>query len=152
MLTCWCWRGKRKGAWPALVIRNQSATPVCCMGLTSRLQHTRRITTEAKAKVVTAAWGTALFHFFAALAILNPDDLKTRTNCTRTIWRILRIAWIVTRRYEEWDKTSLSSINPGAKYFENSKCGKAWFKSVPQTAATTFAFSSFLIFFLWATA
>ena len=55
------------------------------LGLTSRLQHTRRITTEAKAKVVAAAWGTALFHFFAALAILNPDDLKTRTNCTRTI-------------------------------------------------------------------
>ena len=35
--------------------------------------HRRRIYTEEKAKVVAAAWGTALFKFLAAIAILHQD-------------------------------------------------------------------------------
>ena len=38
----------------------------------------RRIHTEEKAKVVAVAWRTELLQIFAALAILQKDDLKTR--------------------------------------------------------------------------
>ena len=43
--------------------------------------HRRRIYTEEKAKVVAAAWATALFKFLAAIAILHRDDLKNRMSC-----------------------------------------------------------------------
>ena len=45
----------------------------------------KKLTTEEKAKVVAAVWGTELIQFLAALAILHQDDLKIRMNCTRTI-------------------------------------------------------------------
>ena len=38
--------------------------------------HRRRIYTEAKAKVVAAAWGSELIQFLAALAIFYKGDLK----------------------------------------------------------------------------
>ena len=44
--------------------------------------HRRRISTEEKAKVVAASWGTELLPFLAALAILHPDELKNRLICT----------------------------------------------------------------------
>ena len=47
--------------------------------------HRRRIYTEVKANVVAAAWGTELFQFLAAEAILHQDSLKIRMICTRTI-------------------------------------------------------------------
>ena len=40
--------------------------------------HRRRIYTGEKAKVVAADWGTELFQFLAALAILHLDDLVNR--------------------------------------------------------------------------
>ena len=42
--------------------------------------HRRRITTEEKAKVVAAVWGTELIRFLAMLAILHQDDLKKGMN------------------------------------------------------------------------
>ena len=54
--------------------------------------HRRRIYTEVKANFVAAAWGTELFQFLAAEAILHQDSLKIRMICTRTIWRIGRFA------------------------------------------------------------
>ena len=42
--------------------------------------HRRRIYSEVK-----AAWGTELFQFLAAEAILHQDSLKIRMICTRTI-------------------------------------------------------------------
>ena len=53
--------------------------------------HRRRINTEEKAKVVTAALGAELIKFLAALAILYPNNLKNRMHCTWIIWRIV---WI----------------------------------------------------------
>ena len=44
------------------------------------MNHRRRLNTEEKAKVVAAAWGTALILLLAALAILHQDDLKKRMN------------------------------------------------------------------------
>ena len=50
------------------------------------LFHLRRmIKAEDKVKVVATVWGSELFHFFAAIAILNQDDLKNRIIWTRTI-------------------------------------------------------------------
>ena len=43
------------------------------------------IKAEDKVKVVATVWGSELFHFFAAIAILNQDDLKNRIIWTRTI-------------------------------------------------------------------
>ena len=42
----------------------------------------RRIYTEEKGQVVTAAWGTEFIKFLAALTILHQDDLKKRMNST----------------------------------------------------------------------
>ena len=44
------------------------------------VNHRIRLNTEEKAKVVAAAWGTALILLLAALAILHQDDLKKRMN------------------------------------------------------------------------
>ena len=49
--------------------------------------HRRRISTEEKAKVVAAVWGTEFNQFLAELAILYYEDLKNRMNCTRLIGR-----------------------------------------------------------------
>ena len=38
--------------------------------------HRRRNSTEDKAKVVAAVWGTELIKFLAVIAILNKDNLK----------------------------------------------------------------------------
>ena len=38
----------------------------------------RRIYREEKAKVVSAIWGTEVFQFLAALAILHQDELENR--------------------------------------------------------------------------
>ena len=48
-------------------------------------EHRRWIKTEEKVKVVAAAWGAELTHFFAALVILHQDDLKNRMSFTRMI-------------------------------------------------------------------
>ena len=40
--------------------------------------HRRRITTEEKAKVVTAFWGTELIQFLAALDIFHQDDFEEK--------------------------------------------------------------------------
>ena len=42
-------------------------------------------TTEEKAKVVAAVWGTELLLFLALLAVLHQDDMKKRMNCTKMI-------------------------------------------------------------------
>ena len=42
----------------------------------------RRIYTEEKGQVVTAAWGTEFIKFLAALTILHHDDLKNGMNST----------------------------------------------------------------------
>ena len=44
------------------------------------MNHRIRLNTEEKAKVVAAAWGTALILLLAPLAILHQDDLKKRMN------------------------------------------------------------------------
>ena len=51
------------------------------------MYHRRRMTTEAKAKVVAAAWGIELIQFLAALAFLHHDDLKKRMNKITATWR-----------------------------------------------------------------
>ena len=51
------------------------------------MYHRRRMTTEAKAKVVAAACGTELIQFLAALAFLHQDDLKKRMNKITATWR-----------------------------------------------------------------
>ena len=43
-------------------------------------KHRRRINTEEKAKVVTAAWRTEIIKFFAPPPILHQDDLKNMMN------------------------------------------------------------------------
>ena len=50
------------------------------------------ISTEEKAKVVTAAWGTEFIQFLAAIAILHQDGMKKRMNWTIMILRKGRIA------------------------------------------------------------
>ena len=77
-----------------------------------------------------------------ALAILHYDNLKNRMNCTRTIWRI---GWIAPGWHEELDEF--------IPFFKTSWCKIAsalrnWTNSVPQTAATIFAFSSVFILLL----
>ena len=47
----------------------------------------RMINTKEKAEVVTAAWGTELIQFLAAVAIFQPDDLFKRMNRITTTWR-----------------------------------------------------------------
>ena len=51
------------------------------------MNHRRRLNTEEKAKVVAAAWGTALILLLAPLAILHQDDLKKRMNRIMAIWQ-----------------------------------------------------------------
>ena len=51
------------------------------------VNHRIRLNTEEKAKVVAAAWGTALILLLAALAILHQDDLKKRMNRIMATWR-----------------------------------------------------------------
>ena len=66
----------------------------------------------------------------------HQGDLKNRMNCSRTIWSL---GWIALGRYDEWDEF--------IPFFKSSWCKIAcatrnWIYSVPQTAATTFAFFS----------
>ena len=50
--------------------------------------HGRRIYSEEKGNVVTAAGGTGLLTFLAELAFLHQDDLKNRMIYTGKNWRI----------------------------------------------------------------
>ena len=61
-----------------------------------------------------AVWGTEFIQFLAAQAILHQDDMKTRMNCTRMVWRKRLIApgW-----YEEKDEFIL--------FFKSSWCKRA---------------------------
>ena len=43
--------------------------------------------TEEKAKAVAAVCGTEFIQFLAALAVLDKDDMKKRTHCTRMVRR-----------------------------------------------------------------
>ena len=79
--------------------------------------HRRRMYTEEKAKVVAAAWGAELLKFLAALAMLHQDDWMNRMKCT-----------IILLFQSSWSKIAIR--------------GKELINSVPQAAATTFAFSS----------
>ena len=74
--------------------------------------------------------GAESINFFAELAILRQDFLNNRINFIRTIWKL---GWIAPGRYEFipffksfWWKIAIAAMN--------------WINSVPQTAATTFAF------------
>ena len=98
-----------------------------------RAWYRRRIKTEEKVKAVAAEWGTELIQFLAALAIF----------CTRMISKICwvhPILHIVLVQLILLFKSSWCKIASAAKKLIDS---------APQTAATTFAFSSVFILFLW---
>ena len=87
---------------------------------------------EEKAKVVAAIWGTEFIKFHAALTILHHNENENRMN------------------------SSFSSYHTGAIHpiFKSSWCkiasaARKIIHSVPQTAATTFTFSSVKILLLW---
>ena len=46
------------------------------------VRHSRRMETEAKAKVVASVWGAEFPQFLAVLGILPPSIWKTRMNST----------------------------------------------------------------------
>ena len=71
---------------------------------------------KRRQKVVTAAWGTELIQFPATIAILHQDNWKN------------------------WKKSSYSSNRPA--WWKIASAARNWSISVPQAAATTFAFSS----------
>ena len=94
-------------------------TPLCCSVIIFRLTH-RRKNTEKKANVVAAVWGVG-------------------ENLHQVIWRIWwGTGLFAPGRFEEFDDF-ICKIASAARNRSNS---------VPQTAATTFAFSSVKILLL----
>ena len=86
--------------------------------------HRRRIYTEELAKFVASVCGTEFIQFLAAPAILHQDDLKNRMNSS--FFHSILVQFI--------------------HFFISLRCKIAraeriLINSVPQTAATTFAFS-----------
>ena len=98
--------------------------------------------------------GTDMIQFLVALAILHQDDLKKGLNSSYSSYRpgVIHPIFI-----SSWCNSSYSSNLPGAFHLilqivlvQNSYCStaKKWIDSVPQAAATTFAFSSVFIILL----
>ena len=122
-------------------------------GITT-LYHRRRIYTEEKAKVVGAVWGTEFIIY----------SLQHQLFCTTVIGRIGLIHPLL---YIILVYTSFSSYHPGTNssfpqiilvqfilFFISSWCkiasaARNLISFAPQTAATTFAFSSVSILLLW---
>ena len=88
-----------------------------------RCGHGRRIYAEEQAKLVAAVWGTEFIKFLVALAIFYQDDVK---DIMKSSFSSLLLEC----------NSSFSSYLPGA--------ARNRINSVPQTAATNFAFS-----FVW---
>ena len=92
--------------------------------------HRRRINTEEKAKVVAAVLGTEFIQFLAAQAIL-PYRRFCRIGWIHSFLQIILVQFILFFNVSKIDRTA-----------------RNWMNSVPQTTATTFAFSSVFIFLL----
>ena len=103
----------------------------------------RRIYTEEKAKVVAAVRGTEFNQFLFAQAILHQDDLNNRINSSFSSYHpgaihpflLIILVQNILFFISSWWKTPSAASN--------------WINSVPQIAATTFAFSSVFILLLW---
>ena len=98
----------------------------------------RRIKTEAKAKVVAFILGEEFIQFLASLAFLPRTIMNGGMNCTRMIC-----------------KKRMNTIHPidQNRPRQNSYSEtRNLINSVPQTEATTLAFSPVFILLLWAEA
>ena len=124
---------------PSPTVKWQCHRNICtgqsCMG--------RRIYTEEKAKVVAAVRGTEFNQFLFAPAILHQDDLNNRINSSFSSYHpgaihpflLIILVQNILFFISSWWKTPSAASN--------------WINSVPQIAATTFAFSSVFILLLW---
>ena len=92
-------------------------------------EHRRRIQTEETAKAVSAVWGTEVIQFLAELAIFHQENFEQQDE--------LILFFTVYHP---------GSIHPNLQIVLAWQ--KTWINSVPQTAATTFAFSSVFILLL----
>ena len=125
--------------WCLFTIHSESPS----LGTTWPPWHRRRIKTEEKAKVVATAWGTEWIQFLDAIAILHQDELKKGMNSSYSSYRsgaIHPIRHIFLVQFIQFFQSSWCKIASAARN---------WINYFPQTAVTTFAFSSVFILLLW---
>ena len=111
-------------------------TEICCTLYPFEpipISHKRRIKTEEEAKVVTAVWET----------LLNSSwGLKTWVELSLPLWahgeRLNS-----TQVFSSHEK--LKKLDSGGKYLVRQEIELNWINAVPQTAATSFVFSSVYI-------
>ena len=107
----------------------------CCI-IDSSIEEGRKINTEEKTTVIAAVWGADFIQYLAVLPVAV---------CTATIWRI---GWIEPGWFERkgWIHRILHN-HPRQNTAANT--ARNWINSSPQTAATTFGFSSVVILLQW---